>query len=161
MQAKYEMWAEVTCVPYARSGTETEINTTEKKNIQHFPLCISRHSCEIRKGKYVCLYYRLLFQTYVFVLSTSFVRVHQVTEINRNKHSEIRDWRKNKIKRNISEISFKSVEISMGHFNNSDLKIKVKVTLRLAVYRQSVRLGAELLKDYDQRFFLVTEPLRP
>jgi hypothetical protein len=30
MQAKYEMWAEVTCVPYASSGSETEINKREK-----------------------------------------------------------------------------------------------------------------------------------
>jgi hypothetical protein len=31
-------------------------------------------------------------------------------------------------------------------------KIKVKITLRLAVYGKSVRLGAKLLEDDDQRF---------
>jgi hypothetical protein len=35
-------------------------------------------------------------------------------------------------------------------------KIKVKITLRLAVYRQSVRLGAKPLEDHDQNFFTET-----
>jgi hypothetical protein len=30
MQAKYEMWAVVTCVLYDSSGSDTEINTREK-----------------------------------------------------------------------------------------------------------------------------------
>jgi hypothetical protein len=34
------------------------------------------------------------------------------------------------------------------------VKVKVKITLRLAVYRQSVRLGAKRLETHDQRFFL-------
>jgi hypothetical protein len=38
--------------------------------------------------------------------------------------------------------------------------VKVKVTLRLAVYRKSVRLGAKPIEDHDQSFFGVTEPLR-
>jgi hypothetical protein len=37
---------------------------------------------------------------------------------------------------------------------------KVKVALRLAVYRQSVRLKVKPLEIHDQRFF-PTEPLRP
>jgi hypothetical protein len=32
-------------------------------------------------------------------------------------------------------------------------KVKVKVTLRLALYRQSLRLGAKPLETHDQRFF--------
>jgi hypothetical protein len=32
-------------------------------------------------------------------------------------------------------------------------KVKVKITLRLAVYRQSIRLGARPLKAHKQRFF--------
>jgi hypothetical protein len=32
-------------------------------------------------------------------------------------------------------------------------KLKVKVTLRLAVYRQSVRLGIKPLESHDHRFF--------
>jgi hypothetical protein len=39
------------------------------------------------------------------------------------------------------------------HSTNSEIKIKVKVTLWLAVYRQSVRLGVKLLDTHDQRFF--------
>jgi hypothetical protein len=33
------------------------------------------------------------------------------------------------------------------------IKVKVKVSLRLAVYRQSVRLGVKPLETHDQRFF--------
>jgi hypothetical protein len=33
------------------------------------------------------------------------------------------------------------------------VKVKVKVTLQLAVYRQSVRHGAKPLETHDQRFF--------
>jgi hypothetical protein len=32
-------------------------------------------------------------------------------------------------------------------------QVKVKVTLRLAVYRQSVHLGVKPLETYDQIFF--------
>jgi hypothetical protein len=39
------------------------------------------------------------------------------------------------------------------------VKVIVRVTLRLAVYLQSVRLGAKPLEDHHQRFFL-TEPFR-
>jgi hypothetical protein len=38
--------------------------------------------------------------------------------------------------------------------------VKVRVTLRLAVYHQSVRLGGYILEAHDQRFFFSTEPLR-
>jgi hypothetical protein len=42
------------------------------------------------------------------------------------------------------------------------VKVKVRVTLRLAVYHQSVRLGAKPLGDHDKRFFFfATESLRP
>jgi hypothetical protein len=37
---------------------------------------------------------------------------------------------------------------------------KLEVTLRLAVYRQSVCLGVEPLENHDQNFFPLTEPLR-
>jgi hypothetical protein len=33
------------------------------------------------------------------------------------------------------------------------VKVKVKVTLRLVVYRQSVRLGVKSLETHDQTFF--------
>jgi hypothetical protein len=33
------------------------------------------------------------------------------------------------------------------------VKVKVKVTLRLAVYRQSFRLGVKPLENHDQIFF--------
>jgi hypothetical protein len=37
-------------------------------------------------------------------------------------------------------------------------EVRVRITLRLAVYRQSVRLGAKPLEVYDQRFFLQLNP---
>jgi hypothetical protein len=46
---------------------------------------------------------------------------------------------------------------AVGHMT----KIKVKVTLRLAVYRQSVRLGAKLLEAHDQRFIITFLQLKP
>jgi hypothetical protein len=33
------------------------------------------------------------------------------------------------------------------------VRVKVKVTLRLAAYRQSVRLGVKPLETHDQTFF--------
>jgi hypothetical protein len=39
------------------------------------------------------------------------------------------------------------------------VKIKVKITLRLKVYSQSVRFGVKPLETQDQRFFFSTEPL--
>jgi hypothetical protein len=39
-------------------------------------------------------------------------------------------------------------------------KVRVRVTLRLAVYRQSVLLGVKPLENHDQRFIFATEPLR-
>jgi hypothetical protein len=38
------------------------------------------------------------------------------------------------------------------------LSLKVEVTLRLAVYRQSVRLGTKPLETHDQRFFFQLNP---
>jgi hypothetical protein len=38
------------------------------------------------------------------------------------------------------------------------VKVKVKVTLRLVVYRQSVCLGVEPLETHDQRFFPQLNP---
>jgi hypothetical protein len=37
---------------------------------------------------------------------------------------------------------------------SSKVKVKVRVALRLAVYRQSVRLGVKPLETHDQTFFL-------
>jgi hypothetical protein len=39
-------------------------------------------------------------------------------------------------------------------------QLKVEVTLRLAVYRQSVRLGDKPLETHDQNFYFPTEHLR-
>jgi hypothetical protein len=39
------------------------------------------------------------------------------------------------------------------------VKVKIKVTLRLAVYCQSVCLGIKPLETHNQRFFSPTEPL--
>jgi hypothetical protein len=41
----------------------------------------------------------------------------------------------------------------MHTLDEHETVVKVKVTLRLAVYRQSVRLGAKPLEDQDQSFF--------
>jgi hypothetical protein len=38
--------------------------------------------------------------------------------------------------------------------------VKVRVTLRLAVYRKSVRLGVRPLETHDQRFFFQTNSCR-
>jgi hypothetical protein len=38
------------------------------------------------------------------------------------------------------------------------VRARVRVTLRLAVYRLSLRLGAKPLEDHDQRFFLQLSP---
>jgi hypothetical protein len=40
------------------------------------------------------------------------------------------------------------------------VRVKVKATLRLAVYRQSVRFGVKPLETHDQRLLSPTEPLR-
>jgi hypothetical protein len=39
----------------------------------------------------------------------------------------------------------------------TDYRVRIRVTLRLAVYRQSVRLSARPLQPHDHRFFF-TEP---
>jgi hypothetical protein len=43
---------------------------------------------------------------------------------------------------------------------NQQLKFNAKVTSWLAVYRQSVQLGAKTLEDHGQIFLFSTEPLR-
>jgi hypothetical protein len=40
------------------------------------------------------------------------------------------------------------------------VRIRVRVTLRLAGYRQSVRLGDKHLETNDQQFYFLTEHLR-
>jgi hypothetical protein len=49
-----------------------------------------------------------------------------------------------------AEISFRSASHST---TVCKVKIKVRVTLRLAVYRQSVRLGVRPLETHEQRYF--------
>jgi hypothetical protein len=44
-------------------------------------------------------------------------------------------------------------------WENQQLKVTAKVALWLAVYHQSVRLGAKPLEDHGHRYFS-TEPLR-
>jgi hypothetical protein len=41
------------------------------------------------------------------------------------------------------------------HIKYSSTRVRVRVTLRLAVYRQSVRLGAEPLETHGQNFFSI------
>jgi hypothetical protein len=41
---------------------------------------------------------------------------------------------------------------------NTKVKVKVRITLRMAVYLQSVRLGVKPLETHGQKFFK-TEPL--
>jgi hypothetical protein len=48
---------------------------------------------------------------------------------------------------------------TISQLNTLRVKVRVRVTLRLAVYRQSVRPGAMFLEDHGQRF-LLSEPLR-
>jgi hypothetical protein len=49
------------------------------------------------------------------------------------------------------------VEILKLYIISSEDKVKVKVTLRLAVYRQSVLLGVTSLEVHDQRFLFSAE----
>jgi hypothetical protein len=58
----------------------------------------------------------------------------------------------------LSPITVDSLNTSQLHCLNYTttgfkVKVKVKVTLRLAVYRQSVRLGVKPLETHDQIFF--------
>jgi hypothetical protein len=41
---------------------------------------------------------------------------------------------------------------SLTHSITITVRVRVRVTLRLAVYRQSVRLGGKPLEDHDQSF---------
>jgi hypothetical protein len=51
--------------------------------------------------------------------------------------------------------------LSLNHLcTKVKVKVKVEVTLRLAVYRQSVRLGVKPLETHGQTFFFSTELLR-
>jgi hypothetical protein len=43
----------------------------------------------------------------------------------------------------------------------SKIKVKIKGTLRLAVYRQSVRPGVKPLETHDQRFYFIFLQLNP
>jgi hypothetical protein len=56
----------------------------------------------------------------------------------------------------VSELSPASATETLNCLQNSEFR----VTLRLAVCRQSLRLGAKHLQDHDQRFLFATEPLR-
>jgi hypothetical protein len=47
--------------------------------------------------------------------------------------------------------------VQSSHYTDSEL---VTVTLRLAVYCQSVRLGDKPLENHDQNFYFPTEHLR-
>jgi hypothetical protein len=47
-----------------------------------------------------------------------------------------------------------------SHYCIELIKVKVRVTLLLAVYRQSLCIGVKTLETHDQRFFSPTEPLR-
>jgi hypothetical protein len=42
--------------------------------------------------------------------------------------------------------------MSVAH-ESTEVEVKVKVTLRLAAYRQTVRLGVKPLETHDQRLF--------
>jgi hypothetical protein len=50
---------------------------------------------------------------------------------------------------------------SVFRINSTPVRVRVRVTLRLAVYRQSVPLGAEPLETHDKQFFPSIELLRP
>jgi hypothetical protein len=41
-----------------------------------------------------------------------------------------------------------------------DFRVRVRVTLRLAIYRQTISLGTKPLEAHKQRFFFSTAPLR-
>jgi hypothetical protein len=68
------------------------------------------------------------------------------------------EWCKSKIKRNISETSMKYIEISMGHFNNSHLKIKIRITLRLAVTANQFVLAPNPSRITTRVFFWQLKP---
>jgi hypothetical protein len=46
----------------------------------------------------------------------------------------------------------------ISQFPSAKVKVKVKITLRLVVYHQSIRLGAKPLKNHDQRLFSQLRP---
>jgi hypothetical protein len=59
----------------------------------------------------------------------------------------------------VSALRWGEIPILLGvlkraNFNHWTTYAKVKVALRLAVYRQSFRLGAKPLEDYDQNYCL-------
>jgi hypothetical protein len=57
------------------------------------------------------------------------------------------------------QISHKNVSLHSPTANWTVNQVKVRITLPLAVYRQSVRLGVKPLETHEQRCFS-TEPLR-
>jgi hypothetical protein len=44
-------------------------------------------------------------------------------------------------------------QLPASHFSQLQIEIKVRITLQLAVYRQSVRLSAKPLETHDKNFF--------
>jgi hypothetical protein len=50
-------------------------------------------------------------------------------------------------------LRFITVLRTVHHFSLSQNKVKVKITLSLAAYRQSIRLGVKPLETHDQIFF--------
>jgi hypothetical protein len=63
---------------------------------------------------------------------------------------------------NGSNNGYSSGSVLNSSLNGGSLptELKVEVTLRLAVYRQSVRLGIKILETHDQYFFFSSEHLR-
>jgi hypothetical protein len=47
-----------------------------------------------------------------------------------------------------------------SHFGPKYRLVRDRVTLRIAVYRQSVRLGDKPIEAHEQRLFFATEPLQ-
>jgi hypothetical protein len=58
---------------------------------------------------------------------------------------------------NVYTIYTRSLSVQ-AQYSRSKVKVKVKVTLRLAVYRQSVRLSVKPLETHDQIFFFNWTP---
>jgi hypothetical protein len=60
---------------------------------------------------------------------------------------------------NHDDFSFTN-ELADNSSTNELIKVRVRVTLRLEVYRQSVRLGDKPLETHDQKFYLPLKHLR-
>jgi phosphohistidine phosphatase SixA len=48
---------------------------------------------------------------------------------------------------------FSAYVLPLWRISHNTIKHKVKITLRMEVYRQSVHLGAKTLEAHDQSFF--------